>query len=343
MAKTLIVLGNGFSIDFIKKFNEYCISQKKAEKNIDLTNLFSLGDKVINPWNHKQGFLSFADCQSLWTLGAHPYISSQETSKLLSDIVTCVNMYKNQESDDGFYKVEKIHLKAYCELIAYLKSLFVYYNSQITDDELKDFLEKTDWGWQKFFLRLQKTATSNELIFVTYNYDIWLERILKTLQIKFSCLNIKDSDSIKILKPHGSINFCCKKDLTINSYKAHTYSLLDNYEDLIIHEENMLDYKPILIPPAGESKNSGFWAKNIREEVLQKAKTLTENDKIIICGLSYWYVDRYEIDKLLLAVNPKSELCFINPNPPSELNSVLMTIFDKFRLYKTSETLGELK
>ena len=341
MSKTLIILGNGFSIDFITKFNDYLISKNKEKTTIDLNNLFSLGDKVFNPWNHQSGFLSFEDCPALWTLGAHPNNSTQEASKLLSDIVTCANMFKNQKDDIGFAKVDQIYLKAYCELISYLKSLFVFYNEQIQDSDIESFLNETSWGWKSFFKNLERAKDTDEYIFVTYNYDIWLERILKSLNIKFSCLNQNRSKNVKIYKPHGSINYCSKDDLSINSYTAHKYSLLDDYKNLIIYEKDMLKYKGILIPPAGVSKNSGQWTNKIRTQVIKKAGELSENDKIILCGISYWFVDRYEIDRLLLSVNPETSLVYINPNPPSELNSVLMIIFKKYKLYQTSDNIGE--
>lgn len=334
MAKTIVMLGNGFSIDFITKFNEF--SDKK--KPIDLTNLFSQGDKVKNPWNEKKGFLSFADCPSLWTLGAHPNISAQETNKIITDIVTCANMMKNKT--DETEEVSQIYLRAYCEFISYIKSLFVYYNEQITDKEIENFIKSVDWGWKFFFEKMK--SSKNEYIFITYNYDIWLERIFKALKIKYSCLDKYTKSNITMIKPHGSINYCSTEDMKVNSYSKHRYYINDDYPDIKINSDNMLSYRGILIPPAGESINSGNWASKLRDQVLKCTSDIKKNDNVIICGISYWYVDRFEIDKFLLSINPEANVFYINPNPPSDLNSVLMTVFKHYKVYKNSDCIGEI-
>ena len=54
----LIVLGNGFSIDLVKHINK--------ETDINLSNLFRNGDKVLWPANDEPGFLSQYHCPELF-------------------------------------------------------------------------------------------------------------------------------------------------------------------------------------------------------------------------------------------------------------------------------------
>ena len=63
---------------------------------------------------------------------------------------------------------------------------------------------------------------------------------------------------------------------------------------------------------------------------------------MVICGLSYWHVDRHEIDEILINLNQKANLYFINPNPPRDMNAVLMSIFSNYVLLTSSENLKEI-
>ena len=56
MKKAFIILGNGFTIDFLDYYEKY--DNTIAEK-IDVSNLFRLGDKINTPWEEKPGFFVF--------------------------------------------------------------------------------------------------------------------------------------------------------------------------------------------------------------------------------------------------------------------------------------------
>ena len=130
--KTIIVLGNGFSIGLIE---ELCISDQ-----VDLKNLFSKGDEVSWPDNNEKGFLSRKYCENLWTLGARTNMTADESSKFISDIITCLNVFnfasENAESSVEFLNPENIYIKAHNELSTYLRNLFIYYNSLVSDIDL---------------------------------------------------------------------------------------------------------------------------------------------------------------------------------------------------------------
>lgn len=147
--------------------------------------MFRLGDKISTPWEEKPGFLSFKNCPALWTLGARPYNTKEESNALIEEIITCANMFFDfvNEPEQKTKRLEltnsnkdKIYLRAYSELNMYLRHLFSSYNTMITDKQLEKFLNgNTSWGWIDFFKAIEKSEY-DKITFVTYNYDIWLER-----------------------------------------------------------------------------------------------------------------------------------------------------------------------
>lgn len=138
MENAYIVLGNGFSIDIIKKM--------KKDKEIDLNNLFRKGEYVIYPKTKQKGFLSYKNTPDLWTLGARTYMENEESMQLITDVITCANVFnlslekKPGEKKDG----TSIFVHAYSELSSYLRYLFIYYNSLINDDELKAIVDNIE-------------------------------------------------------------------------------------------------------------------------------------------------------------------------------------------------------
>ena len=337
MTNSMIILGNGFSIGLIDEIKKK-YPQKKELQEINLNNLFENGDKFPCPWDTNDScFLSYKNCPNLWILGARPDINNQKANQLISDIVTCANAYlrykdENLKKQKNLTEIgDKIYLKAYCELVEYIKALMIYYNSLIDDTELGEFLlEDKIWNWGEKFKRIN--PLENKITIVTYNYDLWLERILKLLKIDFDKLD--NNKAITILKPHGSIDFVSECD--VSPHFQIDYNLIDPYEYKNLKIELKKDRKGLLIPPAGESMKAGNWAKSIRENAIECAKELKASDKLIICGISYWNVDRYEIDSLLCSVSNDVRLEFINPFPPSEFNATLMTIFKDYTLFKSS-------
>ena len=148
---------------------------EKEKPNIDLSNLFSKGDTVLWPdGNQERGFLSYKHCPSLWNLGARPNMDKQAANDLIEDIITCANMISSANTPP---QEDNIYLAAYYELVAYLKHLFIQYNEQVSDrDLLADTI--TDWGWLKLIQSACSSDKYEKIIIITYNYDIFLERLL---------------------------------------------------------------------------------------------------------------------------------------------------------------------
>ncbi len=357
MKSVFVILGNGFTIDFISKYNAFLENKKEKRVCINVQNLFQYGEVIGTPWDDKPGFLSYKVCPALWTLGARPNNNAAESNALIEEIISCANMFfdfindPNQKakrlsminSDD-----DRIYLRAYCELIVYLRQLFSWYNSLIDDVLLKEFVSTySDWGWLSFLQNLN-LKEFKKIIFVSYNYDVWLERILKCLGLNYSVYGFddKDDDVIEIIKPHGSISFVPKNH--IDRYEINYNVDVDGLkiDELELKYDGLTKYSTgAIIPPAGDSARlqiTSSWASTIRNEAIKKAKELSNNKEsiVVMCGISYWHVDRREIDELLINLNSDTELTFINPVPPRDLNAVLISIFKNYVLQTSSDNIG---
>lgn len=352
MDRLFVILGNGFSIDFLNHFSS--IDDSIKEK-IDVCNLFRLGDSINPPWTNSPGFLSFKITPELWKLGARTTISTKESAALIEEIITCANMYfdficepNQQEKRIKMQEDEHPYLKAYSELLSYLRQLFIYYNELVPNESLEKFvLSESSWGWLKFFKKIYLEKKFKKIVFVTYNYDIWLERLLAIFNIPYSVCEFDDTEDsiVEIIKPHGSISFIPREEVSPNY--GINYSL--NFEDLPLKDfkiqlENLeSSNRGAMIPPAGDSgrlHNADTWAKTLRERAENAASKIESDDKVILCGLSYSYVDRKELDGILLNLNQECNFTFINPDPPRDLNAVLMTIFRNYVLLSSSQNVA---
>lgn len=341
MSRVYIVIGNGFSIDLIKKLGK--------EDKVDLQNLFSKGDEVVWPGTKEKGFLSYKYCKHLWTLGARTSMLKDESIRFIEDIITCLNVFSLSKSNslDSFSfadQVSNIHVNAHNELSTYLRNLFIYYNSLITDGELRGIID--DIPLIKYIKN--KRTVCDEIIIITYNYDIYLERLLKVSRIPFAIEGFnKGNAKIRIIKPHGSISFTSKTRL---NKKFEIKSSLDSIEidlselelDHNINEDSSL--VNAIIPPAGDSnRQQKGWNKSLREILKEYIDKSDEKDELVIFGVSYWHVDRMELDEIITTINPKINVKYVNPYPTSCFNAVLGSIFNNYIHLKKSESLLEVR
>lgn len=329
MAKNIfIMLGNGFSIDLM--------NQLKMSDKINLSNLFAAGSDVPWPATDSPGFLSFQNCPNLWTLGARPYLNGEDSLRIIEDVITCANILPQRTEIK-----DKIYIRAYNELEQYLMSLFVHYTGKVK--LRKDKIN--NWGWVKFLRSLASNKDVKTVNIVSFNYDVWLELILELYGIPFSIAGLSEKkEKFHIFKPHGSIAFhSTKRDK--EAYSIQYRDSFDNHplKDFKYDNKNLdcLNLVNAIIPPAGDSTRlSQMWSSELRNQIKMAATSLGKDDSVVICGLSYWHVDRKEIDTYLSAIFPEIEnLIMINPNPPEVLNAVLMTLFNQYIVIPDSKNL----
>ena len=341
----LMVVGNGFTIDFLTHLN--------FVDQIDVSNLFRFGSCVPWPSDGEPGFLSYKRCPHLWNLGARPNMPLPEAMALIEAIITCVNVFvsapqgargRTPRNRDG--RPNDLYIFGYKELALYLKHLFVYYDSKIS--QLPP--EAVQWPWAKFLKRVHESHSYDRVTIVDYNYDVWLERVLRQLEVPFAVGEIElepVGTKIRILKPHGSISFAHR---TVRDREAfaisHNYELLDGAaSDFTVRYDLLAENYLVnaLIPPAGESgRFNHTWAGQIRSAAKAAAGVLRREDELLLCGLSYWHVDRAELDELLVICDPATNVKMINPHPLRSMDAVLTSIFDNYISYTSTSVLEAL-
>jgi hypothetical protein len=324
MKNVMILLGNGFTISFLSAFSE------EQKHDISVSNLFKNGEDVPWPGDDKTGFLSYKHCPNLWLLGARPYLTDMDSLNLIEDVITCANIFSGKKKPS-----DSIYFKAYKELVEYLSALFIYYDSKIEVIRQK-WIDKNKWNWLKYFQELSNSEDVAKVHIVTFNYDIWLERLLKAIRVEFNIVGFENKEEAKfqIYKPHGSISFQSKQrrgqELYSIDYSGDIIKVESSLFEVKYKGLSALNYQTAIIPPAGDSSRMAnyIWANDIRAKTVEMAKSLTENDELIISGISYWHVDRLEIDTILTnVVSDISTVRVINPNPPRTLNAVLVALF----------------
>lgn len=178
---------------------------------------------------------------------------------------------------------------------------------------------------------------------------MFLERLLKLAGIPFSIYGFDDSKADVILfKPHGSISFSFK--IKIQEYSPYNIrdliaeSISQNSTDFEIKYDLQEDYPIVnaIIPPAGDAERFGFgWIKDIRKGIDEIVSKSTSKDEMMIFGLSYWHVDRNELDEILLSLDNKMEVRFVNPKPPTALEAVLTSLFKNYIHFSNSKLIVE--
>ena len=337
--KMVLILGNGFSIDLISTIGKNDI--------VNLSNLFWNGDKVPWPADDIPGFLSQKNCPELWRLGARPNSNMEVSIKIIEDIITCANvsaMFEKKTTNDESLN---IYIRAYYELVAYLKYLFIYYNNIISDKVIKKKI--TSWGWSKLLKNLNNNKTIESVTIITYNYDIFLERVLRLMGIKYNIVGLeKDETKFRLIKPHGSISFR-SKELNKKELFAIKYSRgqsAGTLENLVLDEKvdfNKISTINTMIPPAGESQRYKFlWSKTLRDKVLTYIEKCSAEDTVIFGGLSYCGVDRAEIDGILTNLDNQVNINIINPDTENTFGAVISSVFERYIHYTDSKIIGGL-
>ncbi len=173
---------------------------------------------------------------------------------------------------------------------------------------------------------------------------MWLERVLNDLKIAYHVPVISGDKEgkVSITKLHGSISFIHKKpqDPAAFSINYDSDYLEGSPEDFEVKMADLDQNTPIipLIPPAGDGERlNKTWAYKLRLEAMGKAESLKSGDKVVLCGLSYWHVDRREIDEVLIRIPDDVELAFINPTPPETFDAVLTSLFKHYEHYSSVE------
>jgi hypothetical protein len=156
-----------------------------------------------------------------------------------------------------------------------------------------------------------------------------------------------DSCKFRLFKPHGSISFKYKDDLPLSSFNINYQDLKTECSaiDINVKYDDLYTNNPIifLIPPAGDvNRTRDGWNASLRQIYEPKIRELKKDDLMIISGISYWHVDRAEIDNILIAPSDEVDLVNINPSMDQYFESVINSLFKNYIHFDGSDILSEL-
>jgi hypothetical protein len=206
----------------------------------------------------------------------------------------------------------------------YLTWAFTLVNRMYTDSAF------VDWRWTHW---LQKHRTRMQ-IGVSFNYDLVLERALRAVDIPFYRIGAEPSEGLAIVKPHYSIDFDTDFGSPFASALKGRFSVVGSHmpqRALSEHELADLNFARcefnLILPGSPSDLVRHVIAKPGYERFRELATTGNAPMRcLVIVGLSYWAVDRAEIDPLLEAMSPGSTVIIANPNPPELLVERVKTL-----------------
>jgi hypothetical protein len=232
--------------------------------------------------------------------------------------------------------------------VAYLRYLFVHYDEELKGKNFFDdpsVFEPINW-----LLEAVSEPTVTDIDVVSFNYDAFLERCLQKNTVPFSIPILDESkgSKLRIHKPHGSITFCGKTPIDRAAFAINygNGSFAEGaIEELEVRYDELDGHFPMvgMLPPAGESdRYKHRWIRQIWDKAIEAARSLKENDLVVVYGLSYWHVDRKEIDMLLGEVSRRARVISINPSPNQQFEAVCCSLFKSYHSYGNSRQLKRM-
>lgn len=201
-----------------------------------------------------------------------------------------------------------------CQLRRFLALSYAYLQKHLEKNELIF----RNWKWTNWI-------KSNKSLFefaISFNYDRNLEKSLDIATIPYHRIGTNEPKrNLPLLKPHGSMDF----DLPNSAIKAD--NILDVTTELndfnghvqVLPRSKWLNHRheADLVPPSSFNIQTRLsWI----QEMFKKYKYLSKRiEHLIIVGLSYWGVDRPEIDYFLNHLNKNTTVYIMNPYPSSDL------------------------
>jgi hypothetical protein len=174
-----------------------------------------------------------------------------------------------------------------------------------------------DWSW---FTWLKANSDILNYI-VSFNYDILLEDVLTRIDENFGrpCVRGEAQKDIIIYKPHGSIDFGIDEELWAEaidfSYTNNTplVELWTNmYNKISLCELGNLRLSADIVLPSEKNYIKNYPMVNDGlKEIRQRASSIRD---FVIVGLSYWTVDRPELDYIVELLPLRTRIHFVGPS-----------------------------
>jgi len=277
MKKFGLLVGNGFTLDWVSQFGLHSSFPFRT---------FSSRNIRYNTFIHKLPAVK----QTL-----------KKLKENMDDYTAITNYIQEHWADTD----------KYCQLRRFLAIAYSTLQLEIDKYEIKD------WKWLKWL----EENRDGLVCAISLNYDVLLENVLRVAGISHYRTGTNEAiGKVPILKPHGSIDFD-------SSNTFIDYSPEQRWN--MITAPNNVDYVHVipksewlgprmqadLIPPSVHNyQRHHTWVKSMFRQYHSTAKDL---DALIIIGISYWKVDRPEINFFLENLPEHATVFIIDsaPNP----------------------------
>ncbi|MGO9238727.1 MAG: hypothetical protein ACLP4V_33235 [Methylocella sp.] len=206
-----------------------------------------------------------------------------------------------------------------------------------------DHISFEQWPWIHWFRR---HAELMQLI-VSFNYDLLVEQLLSVLSIDFARVGVTEEQTgVPIFKPHGSVDFGLPKFVIEEalqfSYETQTELVelqCTYYERISRQELGACRVSVDVVLPTESNFISNYPIMHAGwREVEGQLCNITD---LIIIGLSYWSVDRPEIDRIIDSVPQRCVIHIANPHVPDDLVSRIEKIGRRWKHMRQPTLLDE--
>jgi hypothetical protein len=189
------------------------------------------------------------------------------------------------------------------------------------------FVTAEAWPWGQFIGSIAERLQG----VISYNYDLNAETVLETRTVlRHLALPSVGRDGLPISKPHGSIDYVPASDM-ISGPKPR-YPVERFFEMCDVPIQRLPRYglsapriaAQVVIPTEASGFTQFQWVKPGRTWVHAAGRG---TKFLILMGVSYWPVDRPELDEIMDAVPESATAIVGNPRPDSALMARLGTRF----------------
>ena len=191
-----------------------------------------------------------------------------------------------------------------------------------------------DWQWVRW---ARQYHTSIRMV-VSFNYDLVLESALLRGGGRFARIGISDEHGTPVFKPHDSIDF--GPAVNLGNF-APSFILNSDVPQRRLTRSEMYQYRTesnLILP--GELSWLGGLGR-IDDGYRQWGAAAPSFTHCVFVGVSYWEVDRPEIDTLIASLPPTTKTFVVNPSPSkSFLNALRRRVADVIVCGTAAPTIG---
>ncbi len=283
-----ILVGNGFTLDFLDH-NKSGLDSSKPLSNFGSP--FINYDEFIN---------------DMPSIKKHLIEKNGEDFKLIK----------------SFYETNELSSHEFGHLRQFLALSYSKFQSSI------EKYNYDNWKWSEWFNKNK----SNLLCSISLNYDLVLEKTFDNLDINY--FRVGSEEELRgsiLLKPHGSIDFDMPSYAIqlnmpkIDRLKSTTY--MNDAQYVRILKKEALLYPRVeadIIPPMMDNfQKKMSW---IERQFMYYECISPVIAKFVIVGVSYWEVDRPEIDFFLERL-PKNSIVYLGAEKP--YNNAIKKLIEK--------------